>query len=110
MHFKRLLALTAITTLSTAQICSPGSIGVGIAPGTATETFSLIVDSTCEVVDSWVGNGELCGVYNNGSEVTCVDETVESVSTPNGVFGDCVAVREVCYVQPGFAIQWSCSV
>ncbi|KAL4982088.1 hypothetical protein BDW68DRAFT_171374 [Aspergillus falconensis] len=108
-------ATTLLLAASTAaqNICSPGSVGVGIAPGTATDTFSLIVNSTCGLIDSRVGHGELCGTYNQGSEVTCVDETegaVVSVVTADGEYGDCVPTREVCYVHPGFAIQWCCGV
>ncbi|KAL4909799.1 hypothetical protein BDW74DRAFT_173291 [Aspergillus multicolor] len=115
MYLTTLTATIFVLVTSTAaqNICAPGSIGVGIAPSIATDTYSLIVDSTCGVIDSRVGHGELCGTYNQGSEVECVDDTesaVASVVTSDGVYGDCVAVREVCYVQPGFAIQWCCGV
>ncbi|KAL4818554.1 hypothetical protein BDW67DRAFT_156806 [Aspergillus spinulosporus] len=115
LSFMFKVTITTLLAASTAaqNICSPGSVGVGIAPGTATETFSLIVNSTCGLIDSRVGNGELCGTYNQGSEVTCVDETesaVVSVVTADGEFGNCVPAREVCYVQPGYAIQWCCGV
>ncbi|KAL4934395.1 uncharacterized protein BDV17DRAFT_249152 [Aspergillus undulatus] len=106
-------ALLALTTTALGQnICTPGSIGVGIAPDTATSTYSLIVNNTCGLIDSRVGHGELCGLYNGGSEVDClngVEGTVESVNTPDGEYGTCVRVNEVCYVTPGYAIQWCCS-
>ncbi|KAL4941758.1 hypothetical protein BDV06DRAFT_222824 [Aspergillus oleicola] len=107
------LALSLPLTTTAQSICSPGSIGIGIAPDTATTTYSLIVNDTCGLIDSRVGNGELCGVYNGGSEVHCaggVEGTVQGVTTDSGKFGICVAAHEVCYVQPGYAIQWCCSV
>ncbi|RDW90085.1 uncharacterized protein DSM5745_01860 [Aspergillus mulundensis] len=115
MHLNTVATTIIILAASTAaqNICTPGSVGVGIAPSTATDTYSLIVNSTCGVIDLRLGQGELCGTYDQGSEVDCVEETesaVVSVVTSDEVYTNCVAVREICYVQPGFGIQWCCSV
>ncbi|KAL4956793.1 hypothetical protein BDW69DRAFT_157804 [Aspergillus filifer] len=107
-----LLALSLVATSTAQNICSPDSVGVGIAPDTATTTFSLIVNSECGLIDSRIGQGELCGTYNQGSKVKCaggVEGTVEGVITVDGKFKNCVPASEVCYVQPGYAIQWCCS-
>ncbi|KAL4970427.1 uncharacterized protein BDV14DRAFT_195118 [Aspergillus stella-maris] len=110
--FFSFLALALAATSSAQNICSPGSVGVGIAPDTAKTTFSLIVDSECGLIDSRVGQGELCGTYNQGSKVKCAgegEETVEGVTAVDGKFKNCIPASEVCYVQPGYAIQWCCS-
>lgn len=113
MHLTAITATLSLLTLAAAEsICSPGSVGVGIAPSTATDTYSIIADSNCGIVDSRLGHGELCGVYNNGSEVTCVDPTTVTGVTASGAeYGDGVSVSDqVCHQQPGYRILWCCGV
>ncbi|BCS26261.1 uncharacterized protein APUU_50972S [Aspergillus puulaauensis] len=96
MHLTTITAALSLLALTAAEsICSPGSVGVGIAPSTATDTYSIIADSNCGVVDTRLGHGELCGVYNAGSEVTCVDpNTVSGVTASGAKYGNCVQVSD----------------
>lgn len=113
MHLTTITATLSLLALAAAEsICSPGSVGVGIAPSTATDTYSIIADSNCGVVDTRLGNGDLCGVYNAGSEVTCVDpNTVTGVTASGAEYGNCVPVSDqVCRQQPGYRILWCCGV
>lgn len=113
MHLTTITATLSLLALATAEsICSPGSVGVGIAPSTATDTYSVIADSNCGIVDSRLGHGELCGVYNGGSQVSCVDpNAVTGVTASGAEYGNCVSVSDqVCHQQPGYRILWCCGV